>query len=71
MHIDPPRLTVMDLTANHCWVGVRFHLKAGYTVPMDVTALKVTLGMDRRIQNDFILRTCETNTLHFHNDSAV
>ncbi len=51
MHVDTPRLTMMDLTTNHCGVGVRLHLKAGYTIPMDVTALKVTLGMDREIQN--------------------
>lgn len=50
MHIDAPRLTMMDLTTNHRWIGVRLHLEAGYAVPMDVTALKVTLGMDGEIQ---------------------
>lgn len=45
MHIDAPCLAVMDLTANHCWIGVRLHLKPGNTVPMDVAALKVTLEM--------------------------
>lgn len=50
MHVDAPRLTMMDLTTNHCWIGVRLHLKAGYTIPMDVTALKVTLEMDREYQ---------------------
>lgn len=49
MHVDSPRLTMMDLTTNHCWIGVRLDLKAGYTVPMDVTALKVALQMNRVI----------------------
>ena len=52
MHVDAPRLTVMDLATHHRWIGVRLHLEAGYTVPMDVTALKVTLGMDGKIQNE-------------------
>lgn len=43
MHVDASCLTMMDLTTNHCRIGVCLHLKAGYTVPMDVTALKVTL----------------------------
>lgn len=48
MDIDPSRLAVMDLTAHHCGVGVGLHLKACYAVPMDVTALKVTLTQRRR-----------------------
>lgn len=51
MHVDAPRLTMMDLTTDHCGIGVRLYLKAGYTVPMDVTALKVALEMDREIRN--------------------
>lgn len=51
MHVDAPRLAMVDLTTNHCWIGVRLHFEASYTVPMDVTALKVTLGIDRGIQN--------------------
>lgn len=43
MHVDASCLTMMDLTTNHCRIGVCLHLKASYTVPMDVTALKVTL----------------------------
>lgn len=49
MHVDAPRLSMMDLTTNHSGIGVRLHLKAGNTVSMDVTALKVTLGMENRI----------------------
>ena len=41
--VDASRLAVMDLTAHHCGVGVGLHLKACYTVSMDVTVLKVTL----------------------------
>lgn len=43
MHIDAARLTMMDLATNHSRIGVRLDLKASYTVPMDVTALKITL----------------------------
>lgn len=57
MHVDATRLTVMDLTTNHSWVGVRLHLKASYTVPMDVTALKITLGMNRGGQNSSFKNT--------------
>lgn len=41
--VDASCLSVMDLTAHHCGVGVGLHLKACYTVSMDVTVLKVTL----------------------------
>lgn len=51
MHIDAACLTVVDLTANHSRVGVRLHLKAGYTVPVDVTALKISLGKDKRTKH--------------------
>lgn len=47
MHVDAACLTVVDLTANHGRVGVRLHLKAGYTVPVDVTALEISLGKDK------------------------
>lgn len=48
MHIDAPCLTVMDLTVNHCGIGICFHLEASYSVPVDVAALKVTLeGMEK------------------------
>lgn len=57
MHVDATRLTVMDLTTNHSWVGVRLHLKASYAIPMDVTALKITLGMNRGGQNSSIKNT--------------
>lgn len=43
MHVDPSRLSVVDLTAHHRGVGVRLHLKASYAVPVDVAALKVAL----------------------------
>ena len=46
MYIDAPGLTVMDLATNHSWIGIRFHLEASYTVPMDVAAFKVTLETD-------------------------
>lgn len=42
VYIDAPCLTMMDLTTNHCRIGVCFDLKASYTVPMDIAALKVT-----------------------------
>lgn len=48
MYVDAPRLAVMDLTANHCWIGVRLHLEASDTVPMDVAALKVTLEINKK-----------------------
>ena len=48
MHVDAPRLAVMDLTTNHCWIGVRLYLKPSNTVPMDVAALKVTLETDKK-----------------------
>lgn len=41
--IDASRLAMMDLTTHHCGVGIGLHLKACYTVSMDVTVLKVTL----------------------------
>lgn len=47
MHVDATRLTVMDLTADHSGIGVRLHLKAGDTVPVDVTALEIALAMER------------------------
>lgn len=50
MHVDATSLTMMDLAANHCGVGVCLHLKAGYSVPMDVAALKVTLEKHGEIQ---------------------
>lgn len=50
MHVYASRLPMMDLTPNHCWIGVRFHLKTRDTVPMDVTALKVTLRKDRETE---------------------
>ncbi len=43
MNVDASRLTMMDLATHHCGVGVGLHLKACYTVSMDVTVLKVTL----------------------------
>lgn len=43
MNIDAPRLAVVDLTAYHSRVGIRFHLKPCNPVPMDITALKVAL----------------------------
>lgn len=48
MHVDAPRLAMMDLTAHHCRIGVRFHLKPGDAVPVDVAALKVTLETDQK-----------------------
>lgn len=41
--VDASCLAMMDLTAHHCGVGVGLHLKACYTVSMDVAVLKVTL----------------------------
>lgn len=50
--VDASCLAMMDLTAHHRGVCVGLHLKACYTVPVDVTVLKVTLkhrrGLVRR-----------------------
>lgn len=54
MHVDAPRLSMMDLATDHSGIGVRLHLKAGNTVSMDVTALKVTLGMENIITPSLI-----------------
>lgn len=58
MHIDATGLTMMDLTANHGWIGVRLHLKASYTVPVDVAAFEIALGKDRK-------------TKHFNSDASL
>lgn len=47
--VDSPRLSVMDLTAHHCGVGISLHLEACNTVSMDVTVLKVTLKHKKRM----------------------
>ncbi len=47
MDVDASCLAMMDLTAHHCGVGVGLHLKACYTVSVDVTVLKVTLKRRR------------------------
>lgn len=46
--VDASRLSVMDLTAHHCGVGVGLHLEACYTVSVDVAVLKVTLKYQKR-----------------------
>lgn len=43
MDINASCLSMMDLTAHHCRVGVGLHLKTCYTVSVDVAVLKVTL----------------------------
>lgn len=48
MHIDAASLTVVDLTTDHCGVGVRLYFKASYPVPVDVTALEISLGKDKK-----------------------
>lgn len=48
--VDAPRLAVVDLAAHHRGVGVGLHLKARYTVPVDVTVLKVALQRRRERQ---------------------
>lgn len=53
VHIDATSLTVMDLAANHSWIGVRLHLKAGYTVPVDVAAFEIALAKDRKTKQHF------------------
>lgn len=47
MDVNAPRLSVMDLTAHNCGVGVGLDLEARYTVSVDVTVLKVTLEQRR------------------------
>lgn len=51
VHIDAAGLTVMDLAANHGWIGVCLHLKAGYTVPVDVAAFKIALAKDMKTKH--------------------
>lgn len=48
MHIYASSLAMMDLTANHCWIGVGLHLKARDAVSVDVAALKIALQMVKR-----------------------
>lgn len=48
VHVDATGLTVMDLAADHGWIGVRLHLKASYTVSVDVAAFEIALGKDRK-----------------------
>lgn len=43
MHVDAAGLTVVDLAANHGWIGVCLHLEAGNTVPVDVAAFEIAL----------------------------
>lgn len=50
VNIDAPRLAVVDLTAYHCRVSVRFHLKPCNPVPVDITALKVALQRETKRQ---------------------
>lgn len=47
MDVNAPRLSMMDLTAHNCGVGVGLHLETRYTVSVDVTVLKVTLEQRR------------------------
>lgn len=51
VNVDAPCLPMVDFATNHCGISVRLHLKSGYTVPVDVTALKVTLQNERRKEN--------------------
>lgn len=50
MNIDAPRLAVVDLTAYHSRVSVRFHLEPCNPVPVDITALKVALQRETKRQ---------------------
>lgn len=50
VNIDAPRLAVVDLTAYHCRVSIRFHLKPCNPVPVDITALKVALQRETKRQ---------------------
>lgn len=63
MHIDATSLAVMDLAANHSRIGVCLHLKAGYTVPVNVTALEIALGMDGKTQH---FQSTSTDILMLH-----
>lgn len=47
VHVNAPRLSVVDLAAHHGGVGVGLHLEAGDAVPVDVTVLKVALREER------------------------
>ena len=48
MHVDAPRLAVVDLAAHHRGVGVRLHLEARDAVPVDVAAVEVALPYAKR-----------------------
>lgn len=43
VHVDAPRLPVVDLAAHHGGVGIGLHLEAGDAVSVDVAVLKVAL----------------------------
>lgn len=47
VHVNAPRLTVVDLASHHGGVGVGLHLEAGDAVPVDVAVLKVALQTER------------------------
>lgn len=47
VHVNAPRLSVVDLAAHHGGVGVGLHLEAGDAVPVDVAVLKVALRAER------------------------
>lgn len=50
VHINAPRLSVVDLAAHHGGVGVGLHLEAGDAVPVDVAVLKVALRAERVVR---------------------
>ena len=46
VHVDAARLAVVNLAANHGWVGLSLHFKASNAVIMDVIRFKVALRSD-------------------------
>lgn len=43
VHIDASCLAVVNFTAHHCGVSIRFYLKTCNSISVDVAALKVAL----------------------------
>ena len=52
VHVDATGLAVVYLALHHSWVGARLHLKARYSVVVDVILLKVTLEAENGKQEN-------------------
>lgn len=45
MHIDAARLTMMNLTLDHCGISASFDLKTGYAIVVYIVLLEITLKL--------------------------